>query len=178
MVTRYKPLRLVGPSDLDFTAIKNNAYIYPLLNEYFAMPPTWVVEDDDFGLIRIVPATNIQMLPLFAIEIAVMGFAQNLPGAIHLQYAAGLTQADYSSKWAFMQQLVLARAAVQVLKSIQLSINYGATELRVNVDSLLQETKYSPQGAFIGPITAFEAMDKDLTTRAQNLVAGPSLDGL
>ena len=178
MVTRFKPLRLIGPSDLDFTAIKNNAFIYPLLNQYFAMPPTWLVEDQDFGLVRIVPATNIQMLPLFAIQIAVMGFAQNLPGAIHLQYVAGLTQADYSGKWMFMQQLVLAQTAIQLLKTMQLSINYGATELRVDIDNLLQETKYNSNGAFAGNIAAFEAMAKDLQARAQNLIAGPVIEGM
>lgn len=178
MVTRFKPLRLIGPSDLNFTAIKNMAYIYPLLNEYFAIPPTWVVEDEDFGFIRIVPATNIQMLPLFAIQIAVMGFAQNLPGAIHIQYMAGLSPADYSAKWSFMKQYVLAQTAIQLLKSMQLSINWGATELRVDVDGLLQETKYNPKGAFAGPIDAFTSMRDELRTRAQNLVAGLVVEGL
>ncbi len=177
MVTRYKPLRLIGPSDANYSAIQNDAFIYPLLNEYFQIPPSWIVEDNDFGLIRVVPATNVQMLPLFAIQIAVMGFAQSIPGGIHLQYTAGLTPSDYSAKWSFVTQYVLAEAAIQVLTTMQASINWGATDLMVMVDALKEESKWSPEGALIGPINSFKKIRDVLKARVNNYISGPYLDG-
>lgn len=173
LVSRYKPLRLIGPSDLNYTAIQNDAFIYPLLNEFFQIPPSWIVEDGDFGLIRIVPATNVQMLPLFAIQIAVMGFAQSIPGGIHLQYTAGLTPSDYSAKWSFVSQYVMAEAAIQILTTMQASINWGATDLMVMIDLLKNEQKYSPEGALIGPITAFTKIRDTMKARVNNYIVGP-----
>lgn len=156
-----------------FTAVRNYAYVYPLLNQFFQIPPTWVVEDADLGLVRVVPSTNILMLPLFAIEIAVLGFSQSLPGAMHVQYTAGLTASDYNNKWAFMPQYVLAQTAIQVLTTMQLSINYGATDLMFMTDMMRQETKYSPQGAFSGQISAMKEMAKEFYAMTTQLVSGP-----
>ena len=60
------------------------------------MPPTWFVEDEDFGLIRLVPAANVQMLPLFAMQLAFMGFAESIPGGLWFQYTAGLNNSEYN----------------------------------------------------------------------------------
>ena len=175
--TRFKPIRVLGPSDANYSAIQNDAFIYPLLNEFFQIPPSWLVEDNDFGLIRVVPATNVQMLPLFAIQLAVMGFAQSIPGGIHLQYTAGLTPSDYSAKWSFVKQYVLAETAIQILTTMQASINWGATDLMVMVDLLKQETKYSPEGALIGPINAFTKIRDVLKARVNNYIVGPYIEG-
>ena len=91
---RWRPVKSVelsGPNlgayDAgNFTGTKNVAFIYPLLNEYFRMPLTWVVEDQNRGLLRFVPATSVQMLPLFALQLTFMGFAQSVPGGLWFQY--------------------------------------------------------------------------------------------
>ena len=76
--TRYRPLRNVVYTAAGFavsgiTAVKAIAYVYPLLNTYFNVPRSWIVEDQDFGLVRTVPNQNVQMLPLFAMQLAFMG---------------------------------------------------------------------------------------------------------
>ena len=151
---------------------KNVAFIYPLLNEYFRMPQTWIVEDQNRGLVRFLPATAVQMLPLFAMLLAFMGFAENVPGGMWFQYTAGLTATDYAGRWRFMRQLVLARSAVTALKSIQLSVNYGAIETATQMDGLMYRTKFDPKGAFAGAIAAFEDEVKRLTRRAKMMGGG------
>lgn len=170
---RYKPLRIIGPSALNFTAIKNLAYLYPLLNQFFAIPTTWMVEDLDSSLLRIVPAVNTQLLPLFAVQLNLLGFSQNIPQAMHMQYMAGLTPTDYSTRWAFVKQYVLAKVAVNILTSMQMAVNYGATELTAHVDGLRQTTKFNPKGPYAGFIEQFGKMERDLYARTMNQVAGP-----
>jgi hypothetical protein len=167
------PTGIVNATNLNGT--KNVAFIYPLLNEFFRMPQTWVVEDPDRGLVRFVPATAVQMLPLFAMQLAFMGFAESVPGGMWFQYTAGLTAADYQSKWRFMRQLVLARSAVTALKSMQLSVNYGAVETQITADGLSRRMRFDPKGAFSGPIMAFEEEVKRLTRRAKSMCGGVHL---
>ena len=169
------PTGIVSPN---FTGVKNIAFIYPLLNEYFRVPPTWTVEDQNRGLIRIVPATSVQMLPLFAMQLAFMGFAENVPGGMWFQYTAGITAADYQGEWRFMRQLVLARAAEMALISMQTSVNFGAIETQMVADGLSYRNKFDPAGAFSGPIKAFMAMGDTLTRRAKSMVGGVHLGTL
>jgi hypothetical protein len=172
-VDTVDPAGVVNAANLNGT--KNVAFIYPLLNEYFRMPQSWVVEDQDRGLVRFVPATSVQMLPLFAMQLAFMGFAENVPGGMWFQYTAGLTPADYQANWNFMLQLVLARTAVIALSSMQLSVNYGALETAIQADGLMQRMKFDPRGAFAGAIMQFEKQAKELTTRAKSAVGGVHL---
>ena len=122
---RYRPVQSMGYSPANPTAVKNIAFIYPLLNVFFRLPRAWIVEDRDYGLIRMVPATNTQMLPLWAMQLAFMGFAESLPNGLWFQYTAGLTPNDYNSRFSFMKELVLAEAALTALNSIQGTINLG-----------------------------------------------------
>ncbi len=156
----------------NFTGVKNIAYIYPLLNEFFRIPPQWYIEDQNRGLIRIVPATNVQMLPLFAMQLAFLGFAQSVPGGMWFQYTAGLTANDYNSSWSFMTQLVLAKAAATALGVIQLSINMGAIETLTQADGLSLRTKYSEKGPFSGQIAMQQDVAKKLTMRAKQMGGG------
>lgn len=160
------------------TGVNNWAYIYPLLNDFFRVPPSWFVMDADFGLIRLVPAENVQMLPLFAMQLAFMGFAESIPGGLWLQYTAGLANNDYNGRYAFMKQLVLAAAAVQALLSMQISINYGATETNMTVDGLAYKTSYNKDGAFSGFIRQFMAQRDALMMEAINKVSGPIIMAL
>jgi len=176
LLLRYKPIRNLNL--VDDTAVKNYAFIYPLLSSFFRLPLSWMVEDDDYGLLRVVPAQNVQMLPLFAIQLAVMGFAQTLPQAIHIQYTAGLTPADYTGKYSFMTQLVLAQAVIIAMSVCQTTINKGAIALMSMQDGVREETRFSPQGAYAGSIDRFQKIRNDLMSLAQDNVAGPSVIAL
>lgn len=147
--------------------VKEASFIYPLLNEFFAMPSTWVVEDQNRGLIRFVPSTSIQMLPLFAMQLAFMGFAESVPQGLWFQYTAGLTAADYASDWSFMKQLILAQAATTAFQALQTSINYGVLEQQTTADGLSMRLKYGEKGPFFAQITQQAGIIKNLTTRAK-----------
>ena len=179
---RYRPVQSVtygvtgsgaSAATQGFTAIKSVSYIYPLLNVFYQISPTWFVEDKDFGLVRFVPATNIQTLPLFSMQLAFLGFSENVPGGIHMQYTAGLTQFDYSSRFSFIKQLVLCEASLISLMAIQGSINLGAEQISMSSDGLQYTTKYPATGPF-GPImVSFQKRKDYLLQRAQQLVSGP-----
>jgi hypothetical protein len=170
---RYRPLRNVTTSSADFTALKNVAAIYPLLSEFFTIPPTWYVEDQDAGLIRMVPSVNVQMLPLFAMQLAFMGFSETVPGAWHYQYTAGLTPSDYSARYGFIKRLVLTTASMTALASIQGSINMGLMRVETLVDGLQMKFQYSESGPFGSLIKQFEKERDALMTTAFNMVGGP-----
>ncbi len=170
---RYRPIRSVNYSTIDFTAIKRFAYIYPLLNEFFQVPPLWQVEDEDRGMVRLVPATNVQMLPLFALQLSFMGFADSVPGGLWLQYSAGLTSADLQSRYSHVAQLVLAYAAIQALQSVSATINLGAQSTSVGVDGLSYKTAYPVKGPYSGLIDYFVAMSKQLLIDVKSKIAGP-----
>jgi hypothetical protein len=170
---RYRPLRNIHPTAADFTALKNMAGIYPLLSSFFRVPPTWYVEDQDFGMIRIVPAENVQMLPLFAMQLSFMGFAESVPGAWHFQYIAGLTGTDYSTRFRFIKRLVLVTAAIYALGSVQGTINMGLTRTSVLVDGMQTQLQYSEKGPYGGLIDNFTKERDALLGTALSKVAGP-----
>ena len=172
---RYRPLRNVTPSAVDFTAVKNIAALYPLLSDFFKVPPTWYVEDQDFGLIRLVPAANVQMLPLFAMELAFMGFSESVPGAWHFQYTAGLTPTDYNTRFRFIKRLVLLDAAIKALASVQGTINMGLMRVETLVDGLQTKLQYSETGPFGSLIKQFTAERDKLLETALNKVSGPMI---
>ncbi len=175
---RYRPVRSSIYSVDDYSAVKNYAYIYPLLNDFFRVSPSWFVVDEDYGLIRLVPAQNVQMLPLFAMQLAFMGFAESIPGAIWVQYTAGLTPNDYNSRFSFMKQLVLAEAAMIALRAIQGTINMGLESIDTMVDGLRTQMKYDKRGAF-GPLIAqFKEQRDELMKRAKERVNGPTINVL
>jgi hypothetical protein len=168
-VSYYDPGADVGSNA---TGMKNVAFIYPLLNEYFRMPNTWFVEDQNRGLIRFVPATSVQMLPLFAMQLAFMGFAQSVPQGLWFQYTAGLTAADYASDWSFMKQLVLARASITAWQSMQFSINFGAVEVHTIADGLSQRIKFSEKGPLAAQIANQQPIVDALMKRAKSKTGG------
>jgi hypothetical protein len=179
---RWRPVKSVDLADptgifnaSNFNGIKNIAFIYPLLNEFFRMPQTWIVEDQNRGLARMVPATNVQMLPLFAMQLAFMGFAQSVPGGLWFQYTAGLTANDYNSEWSFMKQLVLAQAGIITLGAIQTSVNLGVLETQTQADGLAYKAKFSEKGAFSGAISALQTTANTLTKRAMMMGGGINL---
>ena len=176
---RWRPVK--GVDAVDPTGIinatnangtKNVAFIYPLLNEFFRMPQSWIVEDQNRGLVRFVPATAVQMLPLFAMQLAFMGFAENVPGGMWFQYTAGLTAADYQAEWKFMRQLTLAKATATVLGIMQLSVNYGALETAIQADGLMRRMRFDPKGAFAGAIAQHEAVASRLMDQAKAMCGG------
>jgi hypothetical protein len=169
----YEPAGVVDA--LNQTGVKNLSFIYPLLNEYFRMPNNWFVEDQTRGLIRFVPSTSVQMLPLFAMQLSFMGFAESVPGAMHFQYTAGLTANDYNSQWSFVRQAVLAMTARTIFLRMQASINLGATETQIQVDGLAYRTVYDKRGAFAGQIEELGREIKRLTQQAKTKVNGPMM---
>lgn len=170
---RYRPVRSLNYTPTDFNSIKRIAYIYPLLNEYFQVPPTWIVTDEDKGLVRLVPATNVQMLPLFALQLSFMGFAQSVPGGLWFQYTAGLTQNDYLTRYRFILQLVLAQASITALQTMQGTINLGATTTSVAVDGLSYHTQYNQNGPYYGLIKTMQGIRDELLHSAKSKVSGP-----
>ncbi len=169
---RYRPLRNFA-FGVDRKATKLYAYIYPLLSAYFNVPPSWFVEDLDFGVLRLVPAENVQMLPLFAMQLAFMGFAESVPGAIWVQYTAGLSDNDYRGRFSFMKQLVLAQAAIYALQSVQGTINMGIMRHSTLVDGVQYQAQYSEKGPFGALIDRFERTREQLLDVAIQNVSGP-----
>lgn len=172
---RYRPVKSVQYSLTDFTPVKRLAYIYPLLNEFFQVPPDWMVTDEDKGLIRLVPATNVQMLPLFALQLSFMGFADSVPGGLWFQYTAGLTRADFMGRFSFVPQLVLAQAAIMALGAIEMTISMGAVNTSVAVDGLSYSTQFSQDGPMGAAIKKFTRMRDDLMDSVKSKVSGPML---
>lgn len=177
---RYRPIRNVTSparilSQKDYTAVKGFSYIYPLLSEFFSVPRSWYVEDQDFGLIRLVPAENVQLLPLFAMQIAFMGFAESIPGALYLNYTCGLTPNDYNSRFRFIKELVLAKASIRALSSIQGTISMGMLQHQALIDGVSYMAKYSETGPFGYQIKQYESQADALLQTALSKVSGPSL---
>jgi hypothetical protein len=172
---RYRPVQSFTYSPSDYTAVKNISFVYPLLNTFFRVPPGWYVEDRDYGLIRLVPAQNVQMLPLFAMQLAFMGFAENVPGALWFQYTAGLTPFDYAGRYSFMKRLVLCTAAIQALSSIQGTINMGMKAIQTQVDGLQQRFEYDVNGPFDGLIRQFKKQQDAFLESARTKVSGPMI---
>ncbi len=181
MVTplRYRPIRNVASparmiSEQDFSAVKSFAFIYPLLSEFFRVSRTWFVEDQDYGLIRLVPAENVQMLPLFSMQIALLGFAESVPGALWLQYTAGLTPNDYNTRFRFVQELVLAKAAIRALSAIQGTINMGMIQHQTQVDGVSYMGRYSEKGPFGYQIEQYERQVDALLQSVFTKISGPA----
>ena len=172
---RLRPVKSIQYDDTDYTAIKRYSFQYPLLNQFFRVPPTWQVIDQDFGYVRLVPNVNEQLLPLFALYLGFMAFTDSLPGGIWLQYTCGLTPQDYSSRYSFMYQLVLAEAAITALSIIQGTISVGYSERKIQVDGLRYEARFDPNGPYAGLIKTFTAMRDQLMKTAFSKVSGPSL---
>jgi len=172
---RYRPVKMINYTATNYTAIQRQSYIYPLLNEFFRIPPQWMVIDEDMGWIRLVPSTNIQMLPLFAIYLGFVAFTDSLPGGLAFQYFAGLTPADLQTRYSFIPQLVLAEAAITALNITQGSINLGFLAHDIKIDSIEQNTKFSEKGPYSGLIKSFTAMRDALLTTAHSKVSGPAL---
>ena len=187
LTLRYKPLQSVSynvqgsgatAANYGITAIKSMSFIYPLLNEFFRVPLQWVVEDRNFAYVRLVPATNVQMLPLFALQLSCMGFSNSVPGAIWTNYTAGLTALDYASHYSFMKELVLAEAALTALSAIQGTINLGADSVSMTIDGMQFKTTYPKDGPFGNLLTRFEKRRSALLLAASAQVSGPMLNVL
>ena len=184
LTLRYHPLQSMaynttsGAATMGTTAIKNFGYVYPLLNTFFRVPPSWIVEDRDYSYVRIVPAQNVQMLPLFAMQLAFMGFAENVPGVYQIQYTAGLTPVDYQTRFSFMKELVLATAAITALSTIQGTINLGAEGMNTLVDGLQMQFKYPASGPYSGLIKQMTARREYLLKIAHTKVSGPMMNVL
>lgn len=160
---RYRPLK----------SMISMSFIYPLLNEFFAIPRTWMIEDWDAAMLRIVPSVNVQMLPLFAMQLAFMGFAQSLPQAMYMQYIAGLDQTDLCTRWSFMKTLVLTQAAIILLNILQGSVNFGAIRQATSVDGLRYDVSYPNTGAaYGGLIQTFQNQRDSLMKIAVDMVRG------
>ncbi len=180
---RHRPLQdiaytpnLVQGQMQGFSAVKNFVLFYPLLNQFYQIPATWFVEDPYAAILRIVPAVNITMLPIYAIYIGMMGFAQSLAGGLHFQYVAGFTDVDLSGRFSFIKQLVLAKAAIQAMRTIQPTINAGMIEATVNMGNWEQTLKY-PAAPFSGFIDSWKDLEARLENRLINDL-GPCLGTL
>lgn len=165
---RYRPLRIADTSP---KAIKQMAYVYPLLNQFFQIPPSWYVEDLDSGMYRIVPNENVEALPLFALQLSVQGFADSVPGGIWVQYTAGLTPVDYATRFGFIKTMIKSKAAALALASIQGTVNQGLDSTSVLTDGVQTTFSYRKNGVYSDLITNFNNQYEDLKNRAMQLTA-------
>ncbi len=172
MAMRFRPLRIF---DGGTTAVKTCAYSYPLLNQYYVIDPSWFVENRDSGYLRVVPSKDTQMLPLFALQLAVTGFAEDLPGGWQVLYTAGLSPADYAGRFAFMKELVLATAGVSILSTIQGTVNLGMAETNLQADGVAYSQKWSAKGAYGDIIAQFIVTRDNLAEQAAWTIAGPQV---
>ena len=170
MPLRYRPVRKI--TGHDFSPLKNLSFQYPMLNNYFRVPPSWFVVDGDFGLVRLVPSANMQMLPLFAFQFTFGGYTGSLPGALWLRYTAGLTNSDYATRFAFIKRLVLVKAGTYALRSIAGGISMGADSYDTLIDGIQYRVKYGAKGPFGAQIEQFETEAGELL---QSKVAGPQV---
>jgi hypothetical protein len=143
------------------------------LNQIFPISPSWFVEDQDFGAIRLVPSANVQLLPLFALQLQMEGLSDTVPGGISVQFTAGLTQNDYSTRFSFMLQLILAQASIYALSAIQGSVNLGLERSQVLVDGVQVMQAFNTGGPFSPLIKTFTVMRDELLATAMEQVAGP-----
>lgn len=180
---RHRPLQDISytqsivPGQMGgFTATKNLVFFYPLLNQFYQIPTTWMVEDPYAATLRIVPAVDLMMLPIYAIQITMLGFAQSLPGGLHFQYVAGFTDADLNGRFSFIKQLVLVKAAIQALRSIQPTINAGMIEANVEMGNWAQTLKYQA-APFEGVISSWKDLELKLEKRLINEL-GPTFHTL
>jgi hypothetical protein len=161
----------------NFTSIKNLTYIYPLLNQFFRIPTYWLVENRKMGMANVVPSQNIQMLPLFSMQIALLGFAESIPGGMHMVYEAGLNPPAYQNEYSFVKQLVAYKAVVNALSIVQGTLNVGAIERKTEVDGLMHSVKYN-MAPYAGLIASFNERITSLTHKLIDLVAGPDVEFL
>jgi hypothetical protein len=175
LMLRYKPLNIFNS---DQTAVKKWAYTYPLLNAFFNVSPAWFVENRAFGYLRIVPSQNVQMLPLFMLQLSVQGFTDSTPGGIALYYTAGLSENDYNTRFSFVRELICAATCASLLGSIQGTVNLGLTESSLLTDGLQTSLKYDPKGAYAALINNFNSVKEELLTELQWQVGGFTLTSI
>jgi hypothetical protein len=172
---RYKPLRIYDDS---ITAIKRLSYVYPLLNQFFTIPTTWLQEDLDFAILRVVPSVNVTLLPLFALQLAVQGFSDSVPGGMWYWYSAGLSQNDYATRFRFIKQLVLCESVITALSVCQGTVNQGLESSAVLTDGVQTQYKYRQGGAYADLIKRFKAQRDDLMAKASMAVGGFNIEVL
>ena len=112
------------------------------------------------------------MLPLFAMQLAFLGFTESVPQGLWFQYTAGLTASDYQADWSFMKRLVLAKAAITAFSAMATSINFGVSEMQTLGDGLMQRFKFSDKGVFYPQISQQEKQVKELMKRAKQKGGG------
>jgi len=171
----YKPLRIFNN---DITAVKSFNYCYPLLNNYYDISPSWFVETKDYSYLRIVPNKNVQMLPLFALQLAVAGFSNNLPGGWVLMYTAGLAPSDYKGRFSCVLNAISAGVCANILSQIQGSVSMGVTETTTVADGTQFTSKFDPKGPYAGLINTFKSQSEEATEMAYTLVGGPMITTL
>jgi len=169
LMVRYKPLNIFNS---DPTAVKKWAYTYPLLNSFFCVSPDWYVENRKFGYLRIVPSQNVQMLPLFMLQLSVQGYTDSTPGGIFLAYTAGLSENDYNTEFDFVRELICAMTSASLLGSIQGTYNLGLTETATLTDGLQTSFKWDPKGPFANLIANFNSIKDELLEEVKWRVGG------
>lgn len=169
MQLRYCPLRI---TDGSITAVKLIAFVYPALNQIFQMPIPWVSETLDRATLRIVPQGNLGILPLFAMQINYMGMTSTVPNGIWVYYTAGLTKFDYGSRFSFIKRLILCDAAINVLGSLQGSINLGLDTTTILIDGVQQTIRYRAGGVYSDLIKQFSTQRDNLLQTLSYCVGG------
>ena len=86
-------------------AVQSYRFVYsnPQLS-YFNVPASWIRLDKKYGHVRLLPNSDVSMLPLNAYLLTIFGGGRTIPNFIRLQYTAGIQniQTEYPALYEFI----------------------------------------------------------------------------
>lgn len=108
LVTRQHPVRAV-----DFIR-----FAYPSQDTHiFEIPANWIRLDKKYGHIRIVPSSNVLLVPLDVYLLQVIGGGRSIPSAIQVQYTAGLN--DVRGTLPALFDVICKMAVIKLVQDMQ-----------------------------------------------------------
>lgn len=104
IVTRQKPI--IGVHQMRF--------VYPTENNgYFDIPNSWLSIDKKYGHIRIVPTSNAVLTGMAGLVMMNLAGGRTIPSMVHLEYDAGLTNAE--TNWPELLDAIKKTAVLKVV---------------------------------------------------------------
>lgn len=95
------------------SAVRRINFIYPNSSGY-DIPLSWVRLDHKVGRINLIPNNGIQMLPLNAFLLSVVGGGRSIPQMLEIRYRAGLE--DALNRWPDLVDLIRKSATLSLIE--------------------------------------------------------------